>query len=46
MTPSSPGTSISARPCWDEDCLSVFEPNSSVVYGETPYTLVALPTAD
>jgi hypothetical protein len=40
------GMSISARPYWHEDRLYVSEPNPSVVYGETPYTLVALPTTD
>jgi hypothetical protein len=40
------GMSISARPYWHEDRLYVSEPNPSVIYGETPYTLVALPTTD
>ncbi|MDH6516089.1 outer membrane protein assembly factor BamB [Streptomyces sp. SAI-135] len=40
------GMSITARPYWHDDRLYVSEPNPSVVYGETPYTLVALPTTD
>lgn len=40
------GMSIWARPYWHEGRLYVSEPNPSVVYGETPYTLVALPTTD
>ncbi|MFG2462547.1 PQQ-binding-like beta-propeller repeat protein [Streptomyces sp. NPDC048523] len=40
------GMSTAARPYWHEDRLYVSEPNPSVVYGETPYTLVALPTTD
>ncbi|KQV95483.1 hypothetical protein ASD08_13670 [Streptomyces sp. Root369] len=40
------GMSIWARPYWHEGRLYVSEPNPSAVYGETPYTLVALPTTD
>ncbi|MGX1367020.1 hypothetical protein RKD19_002379 [Streptomyces canus] len=40
------GMSISARPYWHDDRLYVSEPNPSVTYGDTPYTLVALPTTD
>lgn len=40
------GMSVSARPYWHDNRLYVSEPNPSVVYGDTPYTLVALPTTD
>lgn len=40
------GMAISARPYWHENRLYVSEPNPSVTYGETPYTLVALPATD
>ena len=40
------GMDIAARPYWHDNRLYISEPNPSVTYGETPYTLVALPTSD
>ncbi|MEU0028152.1 PQQ-binding-like beta-propeller repeat protein [Streptomyces sp. NPDC006335] len=40
------GMSIFARPYWHDNRLYVSEANPSVIYGDTPYTLVALPTTD
>ncbi|MFF4056665.1 PQQ-binding-like beta-propeller repeat protein [Streptomyces sp. NPDC001668] len=40
------GMSIYARPYWHDNRLYVSEANPSVISGDTPYTLVALPTTD